>query len=137
MRCEPVVTVSDKQRIISRIETARSRWSTYAPYLDWFRTGLNTAQSLSPNDVPGDIITMNTRFSATDLRSGESRAYTLVYPEDEAPDDGKLCVLSPMGMALLGARVGDIVRWTGVRSIRAMEVDEILYQPEAAGDLEL
>jgi hypothetical protein len=77
---------------------------------------------------------MNSRFAVMDLRSGETVAYTLVYPEEASLERGKLCVLSPMGMALLGARVGDIVHWNGGNGPGSAEVLRLLYQPEAAGD---
>jgi transcription elongation GreA/GreB family factor len=42
-----------------------------------------------------------------------------------------------MGMALLGARVGDVVRWNGSGVPRSVEVLRLLYQPEAAGHHDL
>jgi regulator of nucleoside diphosphate kinase len=134
MLCEAIVTDSDKARVIERIQEARRAWSTYAPLLDWFRNGLDDVQAVPPQEVPDDIITMNSRFAVMDLRSGETFAYTLVYPEDESLEQGKLCVLSPMGMALLGARVGDVVQWQGSAGPGSAEVLRLLYQPEAAGD---
>ena len=47
---------------------------------------------------------MNSRFALRDWRTEETIAYELVYPEDEAPPHGKVSVLSPMGMAVFGAR---------------------------------
>ena len=137
MLCEAIVTDSDKERVIERIRKARSAWSTYAPLLDWFRSGLDEVQAVPPQEVPGDVITMNSRFAVMDLRSGETISYTLVYPEEESLERGKLCVLSPMGMALLGARVGDVVRWQGSGGPGSAEVLRLLYQPEAAGDRHL
>ena len=107
------------------------------PCLDWFQTGLSDRPAVPPEEVPGDVITMNSRFEGLDPRSGEAALYTLVYPEEESPEQGRLCVLSPMGMALLGARVGDIVRWNGTGVTRSVEVLRLLYQPEAAGHHDL
>lgn len=137
MPCKQMVTSQDKQRVIDRILKARSSWVTYAPCIDWFRSELDKTRPVAATDVPADVITMNSRFVATDLRTLESTTYTLVYPEDEALDRENLCVLNPMGMALLSARVGEIVRWRGECGFEAVEVTRILYQPEAAGDLHL
>ncbi len=134
---EAILTDSDKERVSERIRKARSAWSTYAPLLDWFRAGLDDVQAVAPTEVPDDVITMNSRFAVMDLKSGESISYTLVYPVDESLESGKLCVLSPMGMALLGARVGDIVHWNGATGPGSAEVLRLLYQPEAAGDRHL
>ena len=137
MLSEAIVSDSDKERVSERIRQARSAWSTYAPMLDWFRLGLDDVQAVAPTEVPGDVITMNSRFAVMDLRSGETISYTLVYPEEESLERGKLCVLSPMGMALLGARVGDIVHWNGAGGPGSAKVLRLLYQPEAAGDRHL
>jgi regulator of nucleoside diphosphate kinase len=134
MLLDAIVTNPDKARVIERIRQARGAWSTYAPLLDWFRAGLDGVDAVPEREVPGDVITMNSRFAVMDLRSGETISYTLVYPEDEALERGKLCVLSPMGMALLGARAGDVVHWNGASGPGSAEVLRLLYQPEAAGD---
>ena len=134
MPCESLVSTQDQEKLIHNIERLRTSWLTYAPCLDSFRAGLAGARVVPPAEVPDDLITMNSRFAVLDLRAGETISYTLVYPEQEAPDQGKLCVLSPMGMALLGSRVGDVVRWTGANGPQAVEVLRLLYQPEKAGD---
>src|SRR5687768_5993247 len=134
MLSQAIISEADKERVIERIRRARSSWSTYAPLLDWFRTGLDDVPVVPSTEVPDDVITMNSRFAVMDLRTGETISYTLVYPEDESLERGKLCVLSPMGMALLGARVGDIVHWNGASGPGSAEVLRLLYQPEAAGD---
>ena len=134
MLSQAIISEADKERVIERIRRARSSWSTYAPLLDWFRTGLDDVPVVPSTEVPDDVITMNSRFAVMDLQTGETISYTLVYPEDEALERGKLCVLSPMGMALLGARVGDVVHWNGASGPGSAEVLRLLYQPEAAGD---
>ena len=134
MVCELMVNDRDRERLVGRLKEARGSWSTYAPLLDSFRATLHEAKAVSPGDVPGDVITMNSRFSLKDLRRDETRVYTLVYPEDESPDEGRLCVLSPMGMALLGARVGDTLFFYGAGGPQTVKVLDLLYQPESAGD---
>jgi regulator of nucleoside diphosphate kinase len=137
MLSEAIVSDADKARVTERIRQARSAWSTYAPLLDWFRAGLDDVDAVAPTEVPDDVITMNSRFAVMDLRSGETISYTLVYPEEESLERGKLCVLSPMGIALFGARVGDIVHWNGAAGPGSAKVLRLLYQPEAAGDRDL
>lgn len=131
---EMIVTSEDRQRIIERIRAARGSWSTYAPMLDWFGADLERRQILAPVEVPGDLITMNSRFDLLDQRTGDTTRYTLVYPEDESPEHGRVSVLSPMGMALLGAHVGDVVYWNDDEGPGSGRVVRLVYQPEAAGD---
>lgn len=133
---DPIVSIPDRKKLIASIQTARSSWLTYAPYLDAFRAGLGETDAIPPSRVPGDVITMNSRFALRELKTDETVCYTLVYPEDEPLTEGKVSVLSPMGTALLGARVRDVVRWSGALGPRAAEVLRLLYQPEAAGDFD-
>src|SRR4051794_11216813 len=106
-----MTSVSDRQRLLDAVSRALSSWATYAPYLSFFRERLRRSHAVPNEDVPGDVITMNSRFALRDEKTGDTICYTLVYPEEEASHDGKVSVLSPMGMALFGAKVGEEVCW--------------------------
>jgi regulator of nucleoside diphosphate kinase len=43
-------------------------------------------------------------------------------------------VLSPIGTALIGYRAGDLIEWATPGRTRRLRIDEVLFQPEAAGD---
>jgi len=87
--------------------------------------------------VPPDVITMNSRVRLYDLDADEELIFTLVFPEDADPAENKISVLAPIGMAMLGYRVGDTFEWEVPAGISRLRVLEILYQPEAAGDYDL
>src|SRR6476660_5461494 len=101
-----ITSASDIERLLEAADRALSSWLTYAPYLDFFRTELRRARPLATSEVPDDVVTMDSRFAVRDYKTDERICYTLVFPEDEAVEQGKLSVLSPMGMALYGARLG-------------------------------
>jgi len=58
----------------------------------------------------------------------------LVFPSEADFKLGKISILAPIGTALIGYRAGDTVEWKVPAGIRRLRIDEILYQPEAAGD---
>ena len=60
-----------------------------------------------------------------------------MYPGTANPRAGKISVLSPMGTALLGAREGDVLSVLGAQGPRAIAIQSILHQPEAAGGVNL
>jgi regulator of nucleoside diphosphate kinase len=60
-----------------------------------------------------------------------------VFPSRANIADNKLSIMAPLGMALLGYRKGDIVKWTVPSGVKKLRVDDIIYQPEAAGDYHL
>lgn len=76
---------------------------------------------------------MNSKLRLTDLDSGTQRVVTLVYPQ-HANEDDRVSILSPLGTALLGYRVDDEIRWDTPTGPLHLRIDELLYQPEAAGD---
>jgi regulator of nucleoside diphosphate kinase len=124
---------NDKEKLIESVDQALDSWVTYAPHLDFFRRQLQRSRPVSAEEVPSDVITMNSRFAVRDDHTGEMICYTLVYRGEEAPYLGKLSVLSPMGMALYGARVGEEVCWMSTAGPEVATVHRLIYQPEAAG----
>jgi len=72
-----------------------------------------------------------------DLDSGAEMITQLVFPGDADLKQNKISVLAPIGTALIGYRVGDTVEWQAPAGVKRMKIEEILYQPEAAGDFHL
>jgi regulator of nucleoside diphosphate kinase len=106
------------------------------PYLATLATELDQAVVVGPDEVPPDVVTMNSRARLRDGR--RTWIMTLVFPEDADPEEGAISVLAPLGAALLGCRVGQTVRFRVPGGTeRACEILSVLYQPEAAGDLHL
>jgi regulator of nucleoside diphosphate kinase len=98
---------------------------------------LDRANMVSAADVAPDVITMNSRVRARDVETGRQESFTLAYHGESGMFDSRLSVLTPMGVAALGGRVGDVVEFPIRRGIRRLRIEEMLYQPEAAGDFEL
>ncbi|MBT2325675.1 nucleoside diphosphate kinase regulator [Variovorax paradoxus] len=96
---------------------------------------LDSAEVLRSREVPADVVTMNSRVTIADLPSGRRHPLTICYPQDADPAAGLVSVLSPVGMSLIGLRVGAVASWVlpSGEEHRA-EVVEILFQPEASGD---
>lgn len=93
------------------------------------------ARIVAREDVPADIVTMNSRVVFEDEGTGEQREVTLVYPGSADIDAGRISVLTPVGSALLGLRIGQAIDWElpgGAR--RRYRVAAVPYQPEAAGE---
>lgn len=99
---------------------------------------LDRANMCAPEAMPHDVVTMNSTVIFRELKSGEIRVRTLVYPAQMTDSATQLSVLAPVGAALLGLRVGDSIHWTLPGGTTTdLEVLELLYQPEAAGDFML
>ncbi len=131
------ITEQDRKRLLDLIMDAQSGGYRGSVYLEKLRGELDRAQIVPSREIPGDIITMNSRVALVDLDTQEEEIYTLVYPENANTSEGKVSILAPVGTAMLGYRVGDVFEWEVPAGKRRLKVDKILYQPEAAGDYEL
>lgn len=131
------ITKFDMDRLVDVIEGLRLSRKANQAALDLLEKELYSAKLVDPHDIPRDVITMNSRVTVTDADSGEKMTFTLVFPSASAATENRLSILAPLGMALLGYRIGDVVEWTVPAGVKKLRIDEILYQPEAAGDYHL
>ena len=130
------ITSQDRQRLenlLMEVETSAPRKHGDLKALT---EELHRAVIVDPRDVFSDVITMNSRAKMRDLESGETLAFTLVFPSEANIDEEKISVLAPIGAGMLGYRVGDEFEWNVPDVLRRMTVTKIEYQPEAAGDFD-
>ena len=96
---------------------------------------LDMADVLPSREVPADIVTMYTQVEIEDLPTRQRQKLVVCYPDDAAPNDGFVSVLSPVGIGLLGLKAGETARWhTPGGEENAARVVTVLFQPEASGD---
>ncbi|SQA96831.1 Regulator of nucleoside diphosphate kinase [Cedecea neteri] len=113
-----------------------SRQYAKAPVAEALNAELDRAQMCSPEKMPPDVVSMNSRVEFRDLSTQEVHVRTLVYPANLTDSDSQLSVMAPVGAALLGLRVGDSINWTLPNGSQThLEVLALHYQPEAAGEL--
>ncbi len=106
-------------------------------YLKQLEAEILRAEIVDPQKIPRDVVTMNSLVKFRDLNDREIYIYSIVYPNAADYAKGRVSVLAPIGMALLGCRVGDVVEWPVPAGVRRLKIEEVLYQPEAAGQYDL
>jgi transcription elongation factor GreA len=72
-----------------------------------------------------DIVGFGSKVEVEDATSGKQQTYELVSPSEAAPAEGKLSMDSPVGKALVGASVGDVVKLQTPRGVRELKVTSI------------
>ena len=95
---------------------------------------LARAKAVEPTTVAPDVITMNSKVRLADPDREKRVTYELVFPCDADSSKNKISVLAPLGSAMLGEKVGNVVKYNAPAGPRQLVVDAMLYQPEAAGD---
>jgi regulator of nucleoside diphosphate kinase len=131
------ITQYDKDRLLKLLLAAGGTEYRGSEYLKRLQKELERAIIVSPQEVPGDVITMNSTVCLEEVASGEEEIYTLVFPEDADLALGKISILAPIGTGMLGYRVGDIFEWDVPAGKRQLLVKRIIFQPEASGNFDL
>lgn len=126
-----IITDRDLQRLLSLLD------HTSSPAAESLDAELQRATVVRQNEVPADVVTMNSDVVYEDLQTGTRRTVRVVFPKDADASKGWVSVLAPIGSALLGLKVGQEIEWKLPTGRRRVRVVEIRYQPEAAGDFDL
>jgi len=103
-------------------------------YLEELDEELDRGESMKPQEIPHDVITMNSTFRLRNVDTDEQTVYTLVFPGEADSAKGRISILAPIGTAVLGYKLGDIIEWEVPAGRKRLKLEEILYQPEAAGE---
>jgi regulator of nucleoside diphosphate kinase len=131
MRDRIFITEADYEQL-TRLVAGRRANGIDAPYLAELEQELERAEVLSNGQqIPPDVVTMNSTVRLRDLDSHEVREYALVFPRQRR-DINAVSVLAPIGTAILGYRVGSVIELHVPKGVRRLEVLEVLFQPEAA-----
>jgi regulator of nucleoside diphosphate kinase len=126
------ITEEDMERLRHLLDPAGRPLSRDQEHLEMLEEELDRAKVVSLSRVPEDTVTMNSKVRVKDLDTGNDATYTLVFPRDADIAQGRISVLAPIGTAILGYRVGDVIEWRVPGGRRRLRVEEVLYQPEAA-----
>ena len=127
-----IVTASDHAELSSVITltgkvSQRAKWE-----LRLLENELKRARIVASEEVPPDVITMNTRAEFLDLESGERMEFTLVLPADANINDGKISVFAPLGTAMLVIASATPFEWHIPYGIRRLKVIKVHFQPEGS-----
>jgi regulator of nucleoside diphosphate kinase len=86
--------------------------------------------TIVPDDaLPQGAVALDSKVVFCDLQSGEQREITLVVPSKADSEQGFISVLSPVGSALIGLRIGDAIDWPmpggRVKRLRVLAVSSL------------
>ncbi|HTO04313.1 MAG TPA: nucleoside diphosphate kinase regulator [Opitutus sp.] len=90
------------------------------------RDELDRAAVIDPSAFPVDVVTMDSTVEYEDLGTSEIEKYTITFPERADVDRKRISILTPIGTALIGCRVGDIVKWSTPGGIRRLKVRAVV-----------
>lgn len=100
-----IVSKPDYQQLMKLIEQEDS------PAAEALDIELGRAELVEENNLPTDSVSMGSVVTFTDLDSQEEKTISLVYPNEADVTTMKISILSPVGSALIGLRIGGNIDW--------------------------
>jgi len=99
---------------------------------------LERAKIITDDEVPADLVTMNSKIKFLNIQDNKEMIITIVYPSDSNFAEGRISVLASIGSALIGLRVGQEINWMFPNGkTKTLKILEVIYQPEANEDWHL
>ena len=82
------------------------------------------------------VVRLNSHVTVEDTARNTTMSIQLVRPEDASLVTGKVSVLAPLSIALIGYKKDDVIEWklpNGVKRLRIVSVEnrDALHLPEA------
>lgn len=98
-------------------------------------TELERAELVAPEQIPANVVTMNSQVKFSVISTGVTFTLKLVYPKDMDDSGNTISILAPVGSAMLGLKEGDEIDWQdGQGGMLQVRIEAIEYQPERAGE---
>lgn len=88
---------------------------------------ISRAQVIDTTGLSGDVVRFGATVSLCDEDTEEESTYRLVGSHEADAANGRLSVTSPLGRALIGKKLGDVVEVSAPRGSRSYEVVKIVY----------
>ena len=115
-----------------RLLVATALHSNASAALEKLRSELDRAAVIDPAAFPADVVTMESTVKFEDLGTSEIEEYTITFPDRANIERKSISILAPIGTALIGCRVGDLVNWTTPGGIRQLKVRRVTQPAPAA-----
>lgn len=125
MKDDIYISKEDYDRLRRLVDGRRAGDYRDTEYLNTLDVELERAEVVGSGEIPRGVVTMNSEIHLKDLDTGEVKTYRLVYPA-QVQDDNSISVLAPIGTAMLGYRVGDIIEWRVPKGLRRLKVLKVV-----------
>ena len=120
---------------MNRITALLDKMPNIAAELVELEAELDRATVLEPEQMPDNVVTMNSTVEFKFAGEDRTMTKTLVYPSELKSSDD-ISIFAPVGSALIGLSVGQKLDWPMPNNqVKTIEIVDITYQPERCGAL--
>ncbi|HHX8334213.1 TPA: nucleoside diphosphate kinase regulator [Vibrio diabolicus] len=120
---------------MNRITALLDKMPNIAAELVELEAELDRATVIEPEQMPDNVVTMNSTVEFKFAGEDRTMTKTLVYPSELKSSDD-ISIFAPVGSALIGLSVGQKLEWPMPNNqVKTIEIVDITYQPERCGAL--
>lgn len=122
----PIITQSDYNTLKIMLEDIphHLRQKEFSALQNEIENAVKVKDSL----LDKDIIRLDTTFFVKDVSTGKEMKFVLTIPELANLTEGKLSVLSPLGIALLGFEEGRTVEWVMPSGLKKLKIVKVINE---------
>lgn len=127
---QPSITITEND--YDRIDALLAKTIEQTAGIAELQAELARADVVTSDQMPADVVTMNSTVHFENVDTGKRFELSLVYPHEIDGSPGRVSILAPAGSALLGLAAGNTINWQGPGgSPLTLRVLEVRNQPEA------
>lgn len=86
---------------------------------------LKKAKQVTRKNLPLDVVTVDAKVTVKNLISKEEELYTFVAPLKAKTRNKTESIVGPMGLALVGCKTGDVVKWQFEEEEKEYEITNV------------
>ncbi len=109
----------------SEYEDAKNEQAFMEGEIMTIQTTLRKAQLIDNSDIAGDIVVLGAVIHLKDMATEREFKYTIVGSGEADPFAGKISNESPIGVALLGKHIGEIVKYSSPSGSKEVQITAI------------
>ncbi len=87
---------------------------------------IERAITVEDADLPGDVVAIDSKVLVRDTETSLATVYAVVLPAQADPARGQISVFAPLGTALLGYRLGDVIEWWMPGGLRRLKIEAVM-----------
>ena len=134
MKEEKVFTKYDCERLLSLFNNYKIKNPAEGECIENLKQQILKGKPVDADKIQENIVTINTRFILKNLGTGAQKECMLTLPDESNAKYENISVLSMLGSQLLGNKIGAVVK-ENLESEKYYMIEKIIYQPEAAGEI--
>jgi regulator of nucleoside diphosphate kinase len=120
------ITENDKSKLKKLLSSTAGFREQDKKTLQDLKFELERAIVVDEGLIDDNIIRMNSTVLLKDMQTRAKHMYKLVYPDEANMSENKISILAPIGTALLGFQVGDLIEWNVPAGKRKLKVQGVL-----------